>query len=172
MSRFGIFSDTRRKLSRSSSTIDLFRSYGQLDGHAKPPKTRRTKRKASTRIVRVRLHATSFFRRSYARRHLKLVQPSSSYLSRYPQTTPFCGAANCHDVTFLNPPLTSESYACVRACVSRCFKPDSHGVRKNERGILLLEAKKNDRTNSVHREVQFRKLNSIARLKNKSHKII
>lgn len=84
-------------------------------GRTCEPKTtqRGTKRKA--RESRVRLHATSFFRR--VRRHLKLVRPSPFYFSRCARTTPSCGTANCHDVTFLGPPLTGVSYACVRACV-------------------------------------------------------
>lgn len=52
-----------------------------------------------------------------ARRHLKLARPSPFYFSRCARTMPSRGTANCHDVTFLGPPLTSVSYACVRACV-------------------------------------------------------
>ena len=101
-------------------------------------KTQRgTKRKA--RESRVRLHATSFFCRSC--RHLKSSYDLLCFTSRgvHEPHHPV-GTANCHDVTFLDPPLTNVSYACVRACVSRCFKPDS----RRERAKKFLLKREND----------------------------
>ena len=123
---------------RHSTSIDLFRSTANwTDVWTKDA----TKRKA--RESRVRLHATSFFCRSC--RHLKSSYDLLCFTSRgvhephHPVDT-----ANCHDVTFLDPPLTNVSYACVRACVracvSRCFKPDS----RRERAKKFLLKREND----------------------------
>lgn len=111
----GVFSEARRRLSRSSpaQTIDLFRSTTNCTYVRAEDATRNEKE--SARAGRARSHATSFFRR--ARRHLRLVRPSPFYFSRCARTTPSCDTANCHGVTFPGPPLTSVSYACVRACV-------------------------------------------------------
>lgn len=84
----------------TTHTIDLFRSTTNCTNVRTKGATRNEKESA-----RMRLHATSFFRR--ACRHLKLVRPSPFYFSRCARTTPSCDAANCHDVTFLDPPLTS-----------------------------------------------------------------
>lgn len=121
---------------RDRLTLRCPRSIGQTcENHRR--RIERERKRADHEYVRLRPRSFG------GRRHLKLVRPS---LRLTTSRGAYCEPrhSNCHDVTFLDPPLTSVSYACVRACMSRCFKPDLFRCLNERTKKFSLEAKKND----------------------------